>query len=259
MTTPDPRADPTVKVVPAVITERGVVAMVLNAPTVDTIDWGDGTRSPYSGAALVHTYPSAKAYSINALAGEALMASGQVYVRDGLAPNVTFAADTNNPNLIIATFNDEPEDLISKYEITWEPGAVEEIVAVKGTTKSHGFRAGDHTIVIRDLHSGRVLSKDITVVDKEYDPDFTVVKGADVNTALLEVTKLVTPGKELLIDWDDYTQTTVPDASAAVGHQESHAYSEAGDYLVQLVYSDGSTEGSAQLVTIPFPAARSTR
>lgn len=258
MTTPT-ADDPALKVAASPVTERGVAALALNAPTVDAIDWGDGSRSPYSGRGVFHTYASAKAYTVTALDGDTIVATAQVFVRDGLTPNVTFAADAGNPNMIIATFNDDPADLISRYEVTWAPGAVEEVVAAKGTTKTHGFQAGDHTIVVRDMHSGRVLSEDITVKDKEYDPDFTLVKGADANTALLEITRLVTAGKELLVDWGDYTQTTITAADAKVGFKVSHPYAAADTYLVQLVYSDGSTEGSARVVTIPFPAARSRR
>lgn len=245
--------DPDIKLVPAAVTERGVVAYVLNAPTVDTIDWGDGTRSVYSSAAAVHAYASAKAYTVTALAGETVVASRQVYVRDGLAPNVTFAPDANNPNLIVATFGDDPEDLVSKYEVTWEAGAVETLFAAKGTTRSHGFRAGTHTIVVRDLHTRRVLTEDIEVKDKTYDPDFDFAKGADTMT--VEITlKNVKTKKEIVLAWGDGDQTLVPASEAVDGTKKSHTFLDADSYIVQCVYKDGSTEGSADLVTVPFPA-----
>lgn len=247
-----------IKWTPAALVPRAVIAVLGGAASAaDTVDWGDGTRSPATGAAVRHTYPEPRAYAITALQGETPLARETVKVRDGLKPAIAFAPSTDNPNLIEATIASEPEDMISEYKVTWEAGAVDRFYGPKGTVKVHGFQAGTHTVSYRDLHTGRSGATEVVVVDKEYDPDFSIGKGANVNTALLEVTKLAVPGKELVIDWGDYIQSTVPAESAAVGFQVSHHYPDPGDFIVQLVYADGSTEGSARLITIPFPAVDS--
>jgi hypothetical protein len=244
---------PVIRWAPAALTERGVVAVVLNLTGAFTVHWGDGgtTDSTGGGGALRHTFSSPGPYTFTAKQGGGIVAKTHAFVRDGLKPAVTFAAASDNPNIVEATFNDDPAELVSSYEVTWATGVVETFFAPKGTVRSHGYAAGTHTIVVRDLYTGRVSSTDVVVVDPTYDPDFSLAKGANATTALLTLTAVAT-AKDVLVDWGDGTQETIP--AAKPDDKRTHPYAVAGTYIVQVLYADNSTDGSAHDVTIPFPA-----
>jgi hypothetical protein len=239
---------------PSAIAKMGVVAIATGVTGPFDLAWGDGTITQGTANVPVsHTYTNARAYTATVRQEGTIIAQAQVVVRDSLTPTVTFTAQASNPNFIDATFNDEPADVVSKYRILWEPGQSEELFAPKGTKKTHGYPAGDHDVLVQDLFTGRVLRETITVKDKEYDPDFKVEKGSDTSTALLTLTRvLATPAKNVVIDWGDGDQTTID--AAAVDKTASHKYIDPDNYIIQCVYADGSTEGSARVVTIPFPA-----
>lgn len=238
---------------PAALVERGVVVLLSGDATgADTIDWGDGTRAPASGAALRHTYTDGRSYTVTALKGATVVGRETLHVRDGLKPAVTFAPAADNSNIVELTVNAEPADLISLYSVLWEPAGTAELkYLAKGDKLSHGFSAGDHPISVKDMHTGRALRETVTVVDPTYDPDFSVAKGADAMTAEVTLTTVETI-KEILVDWGNGEQTNIP--APAVGTKVSHPYKANDTYIIQVVYADGSTDGSARAVTIPFPA-----
>lgn len=232
----------------------GVAAVAAEVTGSFTLHWGDGTTvdGATAGTPLHHTYTGAGAYVAAAVQAGATVARVQVFVRPGLAPAITFAAAADNPNIIEATVGDEPAELVSRYRIAWGDGsAAQELVAEKGQVISHGFKAGTYTITVTDLRTRRVLREQQVVTDAEYDPDFTLAKGADANTARATLSRvLADPAKDVLLDWGDGEQTTLP--AAKVGDHADHTYAAADTYLVQCVYTDGSTDGSAKTVTIPF-------
>lgn len=242
---------------PATLVERGIVAVAVNVTGTYILWWGEGdahTDTAAGAGPVRHTYAKAGSYTVIAKQGTTTLATAQVFVRDGLAPVVTFAPASDNSNIVEATFGDDPADLISRYEITWAAGAVETVVAPKGTVCSRGFQAGTHTIVIRDLHTGRSLSQDVEVKDKEYDPDFSVAKGADVNTALFTLTKVSGDGtQDVIIDFGDGATHTF--TAAKPNDSISHTYARADSYIAQVAFTEGDTgNGGAKLITIPFPA-----
>ncbi|WP_367139618.1 hypothetical protein [Saccharothrix sp. HUAS TT1] len=259
------RADAVLLWVPAALRERGVVLALTGLTGSVDLDFGDGTdpvRTAAGAPPIPHTYTTAgRAYLATAWQDGDLVAEAQIVVRAGLAPAVTFATAADNPNIVEATVTADPADLVSRYEFTWGvDGPVETLYAPKGTVLRHGFHAGTHTITVRDLHTGRVSSTDVEVTDLQYDPDFDLSQGADVRTAQLTVTASA-EAKELLIDWGDGEQSTIPapaDGDTNVGQKRSHTYTRDDTYIVQLVYSDGSTDGSSKTVTIPFPAPPAT-
>lgn len=276
---PAPQADADAAAVvlwyPSPVTARGIVALPNNVAGACVLGWGDNTYTETSGGApaSTHAYASGGAYKLTVYQDAAdappelvldtvylphaperamaLIAEEQVSIRDGMAPTIAFAPDASNPNLIIATVNDQPARMVSEYEITWAAGEVETKYLPHGTTARHGFKAGTHTVTVRDLHTRRALTQDLEVKDKEYDPDFTFAKGANTMTVEITLSKVGTK-KDVLIDWGDGDQTPMP--AAEVGQKTSHPYLDANDYIVQCVYADGSTDGSARLVTVPFPA-----
>lgn len=247
--------DNPIRVVASAIRPLGVVAIALQVTDAYEMHWGDGTYSGGSGSVpLNHTYPAASVYTITVRQGDTVVAQRRVNVRNTMKPVVTFAPNADNPNFIEATFDDDPADVVSQYRIRWEEGQEETLFAPKGTVRRHGFPAGTHEIFVQDLHTGRSMTESVEVTDPEYDPDFSLARGADTNTADLTITKLATV-KEVLIDWGDGKQSTI--SAPAVGTKSSHTYTANNTYIIQLVYSDGSTDGSSRVVTIPFVEAAS--
>ncbi|KGI79389.1 hypothetical protein IL38_24140 [Actinopolyspora erythraea] len=249
------RAEVTIRWAPAAKTALGIVATPLGVTGEYRMHWGDGTHVDGAGQSPVarHVYPAAGSYTLTLVQNEAMVAQQQVHVRATLEPQVTLSPASDNPNIIDALFDDDPEELASRYELVWEDGATPvQLWAPKGTVTSHGYQAGTYTVTIRDLHTGRAKQEQITVQDPVYDPDFSLGKGGDVRTARAEITHLETSGKDVLLDWGDGAQTTLP--AAKVGDTANHAYTADDTYIVQCVYVDGSTDGSARTVTIPFPA-----
>lgn len=248
-----PMAGSVIKWAPASLVERGIVAILTGtAASADTVDWGDGTTSTASGATLRHTFAEARAYTVTALQGTTAVARETVFVRDGLAAEVALAPASDNPNIVELTVNSEPADMVSRYSIQWTPDGQPELHYLpKGAVVSHGFAAGDHPVVVRDLHTGRALRETVTVTDPSFDPDFSIAKGADVMTAEITLSVVGTV-KEILVDWGDGEQTKIP--TPAVGAKHSHTYAANDTYIIQVLYSDASTDGAARVVTIPFAA-----
>lgn len=249
----DPLVDPMIKWVASATVERGVVLVPLNITGTVELSFGDGT-TPTTGASGIpvhHTYAAPGAYTVSARQGENVVARAQVFVRDGLTPAVTLSAGADNPLFWDLTVNADPESMISQFEVRWGDGSAPQIVAApKGTKVSHGYQAGDYPVTVIDRHSGRWLTQDITVSAPTYDPDFTATKGADAMTVEITLTTVGTPGKEVLVDFGDFSQEVI--TNGQVGAKVSHKYAAADSYLVQVVYSDGSTAGSSRLVTVPF-------
>ena len=256
---PDPAIPPAedaaaLRWVPKAIAELGVVAVPTNVVGEFTMDWGDSKRTDSSAGAppVSHAYASAGAYTVTLTQGDAIVAKTQVVIRAGKGPAVTAAPAADNPNIIELTFADDPAEIASQYAITWNVGGVAEVVfAPKGTVLSHGYTAGDHVIVVRDLYTRRAVRLEVTVVDATFDPDFSATQGENTMTALVTLTAVATV-KDVLVDWGDGQQSTV--AAAEVGGKATHAYAANDTYIIQVVYADGSTDGSARTVTIPFPA-----
>ena len=237
---------------PAALVAKQIIGYTLGITGAHTLWWGDGTSSPGTGAPQRHSYHAAGDYMFTAKDDSgAVLAQVQVRIRDGLHPNVTFAQSTTEQDMVIATFNDD--GAASDYEVTWGPQDVENLLAPKGTQVKHPLQPGTHTIVVRDLQSGRALSAEVEMKPHEFDPDCTITKGADTQTAFLKLTKVGVAGKKVLIDWGYNNKTTTIDG--VVDGTASFTYPAGAEtYLVEINYDDGSTSGPAYPVTIPFPA-----
>lgn len=226
------------------------------------LHFGDGTapvlvgrEAPGSRRPVMHVYPAPGAYIVTArkLDGS-LAASVQVFIRTGTIPQVTWSAAADNPNIIEFTFDDDPATLISQYHVDFGDGSQQtDLIAPNGTIHSHAYKAGTYTASVRDQQAMRGGRYTVTVNDPEYDPDFKIGQGGNRNTVVAEITRLVTSGKDVLIDWGDGAQSTIPASEAAVGVKRDHVYDTADTYIIQCVYADGSTDGSARSVTIPWP------
>lgn len=230
------------------------------------IHFGDGTPAAAAGRGPVatrrpirHAYTTPRAYTVTANTAVTDPVTGavtegpqaaavQVYVRPGTAPAVQIAAADDNQQIIEATWNDEPAELISGYVVDHGDGESSTVVGAPGTVVSHGYRPGTYTIGVKDVQADRWLRTTVDVQAPQYDPEFAITGQGRAATAT--ITRLVTPAKAVLIDWGDGDQSTI--TGAAVGDAVSHDYTADDTYIVQCVYSDGSTDGSAQVVTVPL-------
>lgn len=244
---------------PAPTAQHAVVATAANLTGDFTIHWGDGSSadSAVGAAPVKHVYPGVGVYAVTVEQGGQRKTQAGVGIRDGLAPNITVAARDDNPNIIEVTFNDEPVAIVSHYHVQWvKDGPTETVVGVKGTRITHGYAAGTYEFTVADMLTRRHFRQQLTVVDKTYDPDFTIAQGANDMTVDLTVSAAA-EAKDLLIDWGGGSQATIPapgPGGSNVGQKRSHTFASADTYIVQLVYSNGSTDGSARTVVIPFPA-----
>lgn len=244
-TIPRPTA-PFIHWAPSTLIERGVVVL-LHEGTADTIDWGDGTSSPYVGGAQYHTYNRANAYVVTVKSGDMVVANEAVHVRDGLTPDVVI--DDGEPNVVSVYVSGLPIEVVHTLTIDWGDGSAPQRDNWRsGQVIRHNYRAGSYVLSISDDVTRRSGQYEVMVTDRVGDPDFCITKDVTAPSITLTITNLVTPTKDLLVDWGDFTRAVIPAAQA--GSAISHTYSGNGKFIVQLVYADGSTIGCAQLVEI---------
>lgn len=236
--------------------EREVTVRLLDLEVTAQLTFGDGTDpvsvNPATGF-VQHVYAQAGAYTVTLKSGTKVLAVDRVFTRSGDAPAVAWAPGSDNPNFIDFTWNDVPEDLVSTYDIVWgdgEPNAV--VTAPSGFVKAHGYAAGDYTVKIFDRQARRWGQYDITVHDKTYNPDLTVAQGASRYEAVATISRIETPGKEVKVWWGDGLDPDII-ANAQLGDQVRHTYDFDDTYMVQIAYSDGTGEGGASFIEIPWP------
>ncbi|HLT10302.1 MAG TPA: cellulose binding domain-containing protein [Micromonosporaceae bacterium] len=238
--------------------ERRIAVTAPDLAVPGVIDWGDGTGrarlAPGHGAE--HTYAVPGAVTITLFDLDGVERDRQVlFVRSGTGPAVAFNPGADNPNIIDITWSETERDLVSAYTVDYgDADPIEVVTAPYGHVKSRAYRAGDYTARLYDQQAMRWGRFEFTVHDPVYDPEFTLRQGDDRYTVIATLTRLETPGKEVLIDWGDGLQDRLP--AAQVGTEVSHVYGIDDYYIIQCGYADGSTDGSAQSVEIPWPVSR---
>lgn len=237
--------------------DRSVVAALADRDSAGTLHWGDGQSQPFGwwDRPARHRYARPGSYTVS-LVDEAgtVMAAERIFARPGPGPAVVFTADAANPNIIDALWDDQPGDLVSRYDIDWgDSDRAEAVPAPAGHVITRAYPAGDYTVRVYDRDARRWAVYPLTVHDKTYDPGFTLAR-VNKRTAKATITSLDRPGVGVLIDWGDGAQDTLADA--APGATTQHAYDFDDTYIVQCLYTDGVGAGAADTVTIPWPTRR---
>lgn len=237
------------------LVERGVV-VYLHETTADTIQWGDGTTSPYNGVPVTHVYDRPHAYVVTAMSGDTAVTRLAVYVRAGIKPAIV--VDESVPNTAVLFVSGLPLEILHELRIDWGDGSSPQVGKWwTGQEIRHAYASGSYDITISDAVTGRIGRYPITVSGRLDDPVFTVTQRDQSLGVTISVSSLSSPGKALVIDWGDFNTATIP--AAQVGSTASHSYSGPGQVILQLAYADGSTDGSAQLISVPLPDGRDSQ
>lgn len=237
--------------------EHEVTVRLVNLEVTAQLSFGDGSDTvsvnPATGF-LRHVYAQPGAYTLTLKGGAEVLATERIFARSGDAPAITWAAGADNPNFIDFTWAETPADLVSTYDVIWGDGAANATVtAPAGHVASHGYAAGDYTVKVYDQQARRWGRYDISVHDKVYDPNLTVEQGTGRYEAVATISAIASPGKEVKVWWGDGTDPDVV-ANPQVGTQVRHIYDFDDTYMVQVGYADGTGEGGAVFINIPWPA-----
>jgi len=227
------------------------------------LHFGDGTSVLASGNRnYPHIFEQPGAYTVVARAtgsGGAIMDSALAVVRSGGAADcITWGASPDNPEIWQARFVEvAPVGVPPLLDIDWGDGHTDAGVwALPGTMLEHPLPAGEHTVIVTDLHTSRVQETVQTVVGPSYDPDFTIAEkpGQDPRaTATITVTT-VAAGKPLRVDFGEGAGKGVFEVDSAKPNDAwDYTYPSDGDKFPTVTYQDGSgTPNDQGFVQIPF-------